>query len=70
MAYFYQEKHQEACNAFTQAISINPDNVKAHLHLGITYFSLGDKDAAHREYEILKALDEELAKELLKKIEK
>jgi len=42
----------------------------AHLYLGIAYSDLSDNKSAMKEYEILKGLDEDMAKKLLEAINK
>jgi tetratricopeptide (TPR) repeat protein len=54
-------KHREAINAFKEAILLKPDHLEAHYNLAITYLILKDKDAALREYSVLKNIDHERA---------
>lgn len=59
----------KAVQAFTRALAINPDFAQARYHLGITYLALYEKEAALREYGVLKSLDGELARGLSTRIE-
>ena len=43
---------------------MNPNESLVHLNLATAYLKMDNKDSAIKEYEILKSLDEELAKEL------
>ena len=61
LAYGKSGKHREAIKAFKEAILIKPDYAEAHYNLAITYLILKDKDAALREYSVLKNLDQERA---------
>jgi len=70
IAYFQSGMYREAIQANKQAIQINPVNAETHLALGVIYILLNDKDAALKEYEILKDLDPQMANELLTKIDK
>ena len=70
LAYFQSGMYQEAIQANNQAIQINPDDAETHLALGVIYILLDDKDAALKEYEILKELDPQMANDLLEKIDK
>ena len=54
-------KHRQAIAAFKEAIRVKPDYAEAHYNLAITYLILKDKDAALREYNVLKNIDQERA---------
>jgi hypothetical protein len=43
---------------------------KAHFALGEIYLNIGDRDAAMKEIDILKKLDQPMANELLKRIQR
>jgi TonB family protein len=66
--YLAEEKTQEAIEAFKRAVTISPDSTEAHFALGRAYLQLGDRKSAMEEYYILRALDEQTAKKLLKLI--
>lgn len=59
------ERWKEAIFAYQQAISIKPNDAKAHYDLGMTYVMNQDKGSAVTEYKILKKLDIVLAEKLL-----
>jgi tetratricopeptide (TPR) repeat protein len=56
--------YKDAIEAYKQAISINPDYVKPHFFLGISYHLIGDKSSALNEYKILRNLDINFANDL------
>jgi Tfp pilus assembly protein PilF len=51
-----------------KAVSLKPDYAAAHYNLGLSYPKNNDKESASKEYDILKALDNQKAEELLKLI--
>jgi len=57
LVYLRTKQYQQAIQTFQKAIQIKPDFIQAHIGLGIAYFESGDKDAAMREYEILKKIE-------------
>ena len=61
LAYGKSGKHREAIKAFKEAILLKPDHAEAHYNLAITFLILKDKDAALREYSVLKNIDQERA---------
>lgn len=63
-------RHNEAIDAYKQAIRSNPDYAKAHYNLGVAYLGLGDKSSALDEYKVLNELDKESADTLFKLIYK
>ncbi|TMI78961.1 MAG: tetratricopeptide repeat protein [Bacillati bacterium ANGP1] len=63
------KQYDKALDAYKQAIALRPDYANPHEYLARTYVALGDKDAAMREYEIVKRLDAKMAVDLLKAIE-
>lgn len=63
------ERWKEAILAYQQAISIKPNDTKAHYDLGMTYVMNKDKGSAVKEYKILKKLDTVLAEKLLTTIQ-
>jgi Flp pilus assembly protein TadD len=64
------DRGTEAIDAFKQAIKIKPDYAEAHKNLGYAYLTIGDKNSALAEYNILKSLNSELANNLFKEINK
>jgi tetratricopeptide (TPR) repeat protein len=71
MGYCYRKMKQfdKALDAYKQAINLKPDFAYPHEYSARTYLAMGNKDAAMREYEILKRLDGKMAGELLKAIQ-
>lgn len=63
-------RYPESIQAFDRAILLNPNFAEAHLGLGIAHLMSGDKNAALKEYQILKKLDAEKANMLLDLIQK
>ncbi len=60
--------HADAIDSYQHALKIQPDDVIAHVGLGFTEFKQGNKDAAIRQYRILRDLDPKWAKRLLREI--
>jgi len=56
--------YEQSIEAFKQAVKLNPDNAAAHHNLGAAYLQTGDRNAALKEYKILKMLDNDLADKL------
>ena len=71
MGYCYRKVKQfdKAVDAYKQAITLKPDFSYPHEYMARTYLAMGNKDAAMREYEILKRLDGKMAAELRQAIE-
>jgi tetratricopeptide (TPR) repeat protein len=71
LGYCYRKAKQfdKALDAYKQAIALKPDFAYPHEYAARTYLAMGNKDAAMREYEILKRLDGKMADELLKAIQ-
>jgi len=61
-------RHADAIDAYQHALKIQPDDVIAHEGLGFTEFKQGNKDAAIRQYRILRDLDPKCAERLLREI--
>ena len=68
-AYRKAKQYDKALDAYKQAITLKQDYANPHEYLARTYVAMGDKDAALREYEIVKRLDAKMAAELLRAIE-
>ena len=68
-AYRKIKDYNKALDAYKHALDLKPDYANAHENRGRTYLAMGNKDAAMREYEILKRLDAKMADELLKAIQ-
>jgi len=67
-AYYEIGNHEEAVKAYKQIVEIEPQNATAHYNLSVSYISLNNYESAMEEYEILKNLDEDLAKNLIDSI--
>lgn len=63
------QQFDQAFAAYKQALDLKPDYPNAHEYMARTYLALGNKDAAMREYEILKRLDAKMAAELMQAIQ-
>ncbi len=53
---------EKACNAYKKAIAINPENVKAHLNLGILYLMMDQPNKALKEFKKVNKLDSQYGK--------
>ncbi len=60
--------HADAIDSYQHALKLQPDDVIAHVGLGFTQFKQGNKDAAMRQYRILRELDPKWAERLLREI--
>jgi hypothetical protein len=54
--------------AFKRIISLRPESPRAHHNVAVTFIRKHDKDAAFKEYEVLRGLDTDMAERLLKEI--
>ncbi len=52
LADYYQSNYQSAIEKFKTAISINPENVKAHYYLGYTHYKIRDFAEAFKQFEL------------------
>jgi TonB family protein len=67
--YFKEKRYQEAVETYKQAATYDPDfDSDDHMHLGLAYLKLGDKDSALEQYRKLKKIEPALAEQLLKQI--
>ncbi len=57
-------KNDDAIAAIEKAISLKPDFAEAHLALGFIYFRIGNQTGLRKQYDILKNLDADFAKQL------
>ncbi|MEP6707133.1 MAG: tetratricopeptide repeat protein [Pyrinomonadaceae bacterium] len=62
--YLKLNKVEEGIEAFKQATRLKPDFGTAYYNLGLGYLALGDREAALVQYNILKAIDADLAEKL------
>ncbi|MDP8214545.1 MAG: tetratricopeptide repeat protein [Candidatus Euphemobacter frigidus] len=68
-AYSKDGQYQKAIEIYRKGLKVNPSNFIAcqiHIRMAEAYLSLNDREAALREYKILKDLDQEQANSLLK----
>lgn len=70
MTYSAMGRHDDAISSLKEGLAIRPADAQAHYCLGHIYAGLGNKQAAMDEYAALKKLDANLAKTLLKEIER
>jgi len=64
-AYIIHGSYTKALGSFKKATDIEPGNPVSHYNLGVAYYLNGDRNAAFKEYAILKELDTQRAKSLL-----
>jgi tetratricopeptide (TPR) repeat protein len=71
-AYRHLNRYKEAIEILREAVHLSLDNGLAHYELGLTYKSIGDKQAAMQEYRFIKDFlgEDSLAKELFDAINK
>jgi tetratricopeptide (TPR) repeat protein len=63
-AYLKLNKLDESIEAFKQATRLKPDFGTAYYNMALGYLALGDRDSALVQYNILKAIDVDLAEKL------
>jgi tetratricopeptide (TPR) repeat protein len=61
-------RNQDAVAAFSKAIAAKKEFAEAHYALSLTYIALGKPEAAQEQYDILRNLNEDLAKQLSPKL--
>jgi tetratricopeptide (TPR) repeat protein len=57
-------KFKEAIKAEERAIRLEPNNARAHFSLALAYLRLGNKDAALKQYSLLKTMNGNWARQL------
>jgi len=57
-------RYSEAIESYKQVIKLRPSLAQAYFNLGLTYVAIHDKTQATAQYETLKGLDSEMAKQL------
>ena len=67
-AYRKTKDYDKALEAYKRALDLKPDSASTHENQARTFLAMGNKDAAMREYEILKRLNAKMADELMKAI--
>jgi tetratricopeptide (TPR) repeat protein len=68
-SYRKTQQYDKALDACTQAVSLAPGDPNPHKYMARTSLAMGNKDAAMREYEIVRRLDPKMAGELMKAIQ-
>lgn len=63
-AYWNCGRNEEAIVVYKQAMKLRADNPHIRYQIVLAYLAMGDKKSALKEYDTLKSMDEELAKEL------
>ena len=63
-------RHAEALSEFQQVLDLEPRQVRPILQIGLESLSLGNKQAAIQQYQILKERDSQLAQQLYNAIYK
>jgi len=63
-AYLKLNRVDESIEAFKQATRLKPDFGTAYYNMALGYLALGDRDSAMIQYNILKAIDADLAEKL------
>ncbi|MEZ5308698.1 MAG: tetratricopeptide repeat protein [Pyrinomonadaceae bacterium] len=69
-AYFATKQNDEAIDAYTKCLTISPRFARVRFNLGYVFMQVGKVDKAKEQYELLRNLDEDLAKKLLDVINK
>jgi tetratricopeptide (TPR) repeat protein len=57
-------RYSEAIESYKEVIKLRPNLPQAYFNLGLTYYAINDKTAAMAQYEALKPLDAEMARQL------
>lgn len=57
-------RYSEAIESYKEVIKLRPNLAQAYFNLGLTYYAISDKPAAMAQYEALKGIDADLAKQL------
>lgn len=68
--YGQQGKFNEAVEPLKMAITLNANDLASRQFLGMVYVNLRDKEAALKEYQALKSIDEKIANDLITEINK
>jgi len=57
-------RYSEAIESYKEVVKLRPTLAVAYFNLGLTYYAINDKPAAMAQYETLKGIDAEMAKQL------
>lgn len=66
--YLEMGEFRDAVEPYEKAIQLRPDDTTPHLKLGMVFIALKDWNAVLEQYQILRSLNEVIAKELFDKI--
>ena len=69
-AYYYAKQPENAIEAYSKSLQLNPLFTKARFNLGLAYFVNGNVTAAQAQYDALMKQDKELAAKLKQVIDK
>jgi tetratricopeptide (TPR) repeat protein len=64
VALFNGGRYSEAIEAYKAVVKLRPQLAAGHYNLGLSYVAINDKEGARRQYDILKTLNANLAKQL------
>lgn len=64
LALYNGRRHSEAIEAYKRVVKLRPQLAAAYFNLGLTYVAINDKESARRQYEILKPLNANMARQL------
>ena len=54
-------QYDRAVEYFKQLVSINPQNMQAQFYLGLSYYELGEKGKARKQFELVKGIEDDPA---------
>ncbi|MEI8032294.1 MAG: tetratricopeptide repeat protein [Chlorobiaceae bacterium] len=63
-AYMDLSEHDKAREAFLKALEIDPDGAEPHCKMAMYYVARGDMKGLKQEYELLKTLDRDMARQI------
>ena len=63
-------RYSEAIESYKEVIKLRPNLPQAYFNLGLAFYAINDKTAALAQYETLKGLDAEMAKQLYEAIKR
>lgn len=65
LSLYHAGRYSEAIEAYKEVLKLRPSLAQAHFNLGVTYYAINDKTSAMAEVDALKAIDSEMANQLL-----
>jgi tetratricopeptide (TPR) repeat protein len=66
--YYNQRQYALAINSYKEGVRLEPNNAEAHYNLGMSYYSLNNRNAALEHYRILQRIDPDRATKLFNAI--